>query len=204
MQGVDVLERWLETYQFRLLYVVVANRSSASFHRLSNLRVEGNQITLHRGSRYTLSIKHPSSFLIGAYENLIIPDALIVQTRLHIGPGTSHEFECEVTYLKKGSHVERFLSEQCFGKNEQFEYSDGRFVELIPFHATGVQPKYIVGQQVRVILNERNRTPREGSILGIHWHYKRGCYYYTLRENNRVLTKWYFDDDFELLSGKAT
>ena len=58
-------------------------------------------------------------------------------------------------------------------------------------------PRYAVGQAVRVILNERNTTPRRGTIRGIIWHAKDQRYNYYLVENGRKVSKRYFDDDLE-------
>jgi hypothetical protein len=58
-------------------------------------------------------------------------------------------------------------------------------------------PAFSVGQRVRVILNERNRTARVGTILGIMWHFKDGRYNYYLEEGGKKVSKRYFQEDLE-------
>ncbi len=60
-------------------------------------------------------------------------------------------------------------------------------------------PQFTLGQAVRVILNERNRTPHEGVIRQIVWHYKDGCYNFYLEERGKKISKRYFADDLESL-----
>jgi hypothetical protein len=62
---------------------------------------------------------------------------------------------------------------------------------------TDKPPAFSVGQQVRVILNERNRTPRTGSIRQIIWHYKDERYNYYLTVNGKSVSKRYFEEDLE-------
>ena len=62
------------------------------------------------------------------------------------------------------------------------------------------EPRFRVGQKVRVILNERNRTPREGTVDQVWWHYKLNRHMYFLRVPGktvptRAVSKRYFDDD---------
>jgi hypothetical protein len=56
-------------------------------------------------------------------------------------------------------------------------------------------PLYSVGQRVRVVLNEKNKTPHEGTIRVIIWHHKDQRYNYYLEENGRKVSKRYFDED---------
>lgn len=58
-------------------------------------------------------------------------------------------------------------------------------------------PKYAPGQRVRVRLNERNRTPHEGTIRAIVWHFKERRDYYYLEEGGKKISKRYRDDDLE-------
>ena len=60
-------------------------------------------------------------------------------------------------------------------------------------------PAFSVGQRVRVILNERNRTARTGTIRQIIWHYKDECYNYYLDVNGKKISKRYYEVDIELL-----
>ena len=59
------------------------------------------------------------------------------------------------------------------------------------------EPKFHQGQHVRVILNERNRTPHSGTIRQIIWHFKDQRYNYYLEEDGKNVTKRYFDSDLE-------
>ncbi len=58
-------------------------------------------------------------------------------------------------------------------------------------------PSFSVGQRVRVILNERNRTARVGAICQVIWHFKDKRYNYYLDVNGKRISKRYFDDDLE-------
>ncbi len=58
-------------------------------------------------------------------------------------------------------------------------------------------PVFSVGQRVRVVLNERNRTPHQGSIRQVIWHYKGGRYNYYLEEKGKAISKRYYEDDLE-------
>ena len=59
------------------------------------------------------------------------------------------------------------------------------------------EPKFHQGQHVRVILNERNRTPHSGTIRQIIWHFKDQRYNYYLEEDSKNVAKRYFDCDLE-------
>jgi hypothetical protein len=61
------------------------------------------------------------------------------------------------------------------------------------------EPIYPIGQRVRVVLNERNRTPHTGHIRQVVWHYKDGCYHYYLEENGKAISKRYSAGDLEPL-----
>jgi len=58
-------------------------------------------------------------------------------------------------------------------------------------------PKYPVGTVVRVLLNERNRTPRVGRVDRCIWHGLHARWMYWLREGTRKVYKRYTDDDLE-------
>ena len=58
-------------------------------------------------------------------------------------------------------------------------------------------PKFKIGRRVRVVLNERNRTPHEGTIREIIWHHKDAKYNYYLQEGGKKVSKRYFDEDLE-------
>lgn len=63
-----------------------------------------------------------------------------------------------------------------------------------------VTPAFYLGQRVRVILNERNKTPHTGTIREIIWHYKDQRFNFYLEENGRKVAKRYFEDDLEALT----
>jgi hypothetical protein len=58
-------------------------------------------------------------------------------------------------------------------------------------------PAYSLGQRVRVILNARNRTPREGTVREIVWHFKDRRYNYYLEEGGKKVSKRYLSEDLE-------
>ncbi len=60
-------------------------------------------------------------------------------------------------------------------------------------------PKLSIGQWVRVILNERNKTPRTGRIHYAAWHFKAETYHYFITVNGKPVSKRYLEEDFELL-----
>jgi hypothetical protein len=58
-------------------------------------------------------------------------------------------------------------------------------------------PKFAIGQRVRVVLNERNKTPHSGAVRRMVWHYKDQRYYFFLEEHGKMISKQYRDDDLE-------
>jgi hypothetical protein len=71
------------------------------------------------------------------------------------------------------------------------------FSQARPMSPTLPTPKFAHGQRVRVILNERNRTPHVGTVSGIEWHYKHQQHYYCLEEAGKKVSKRYGGDDLE-------
>jgi hypothetical protein len=59
------------------------------------------------------------------------------------------------------------------------------------------EPAFQIEQRVRVILNERNRTPHEGTVREIVWHHKDRRYNYYLEEAGKKVSKRYFEEDLE-------
>jgi hypothetical protein len=58
-------------------------------------------------------------------------------------------------------------------------------------------PMFCIGQHVRVILNDRSRTPHIGTVREIIWHVKDQRYNYYLEENGKKVSKRYFDSNLE-------
>lgn len=58
-------------------------------------------------------------------------------------------------------------------------------------------PRFNVGTLVRVVLNERNRTPHEGRVARVIWHHKLGCWMYFIEEHGKNIKKRYLGDDLE-------
>jgi hypothetical protein len=58
------------------------------------------------------------------------------------------------------------------------------------------EPTFRTGQRVRVILNDRNRTPHDGTIRKIIWHHKDQRFNYYL-EAGRKVAKRYFAEDLQ-------
>lgn len=59
------------------------------------------------------------------------------------------------------------------------------------------KPRFAVGQPVRVVVNERNKTAHRGTIREVIWHFKDRRYNYYLVENGKKVSKRYFDEDLE-------
>lgn len=64
------------------------------------------------------------------------------------------------------------------------------------------EPEFVQGQRVRVVLNERNRTPHEGTIRAAVWHYKLGRFHYYLLEGGRKVSKRYAAEDLQPVGRK--
>jgi hypothetical protein len=62
------------------------------------------------------------------------------------------------------------------------------------------QPTFVVGQRVRVVLNERNRTPHTGTIREIIRHFQQARYNYYLEEGGKKVSKRYCEEDLEPLA----
>jgi hypothetical protein len=58
-------------------------------------------------------------------------------------------------------------------------------------------PIFIVGQRVRVRVNDRNRTPHEGLVRDIIWHHKDARYNYYLQDGDKKVSKRYLAEDLE-------
>lgn len=63
-------------------------------------------------------------------------------------------------------------------------------------------PVFLVGQRVRVILKERNRTARIGIVQRVIWHFKDRRYNYYVAVNGKKVSKRYFDEDLEQVSSE--
>ena len=61
------------------------------------------------------------------------------------------------------------------------------------------RPAFSIRQMVSVIVNERNRTPRMGSVRDIVWHYKFSKYLYLLEVEGKAVSKRYFEEDLEAI-----
>lgn len=61
----------------------------------------------------------------------------------------------------------------------------------------GPEPEFAIGQRVRVVLNDRNRTPHEGTIRAAIWHHKQGRFHYYLLEAGRKVSKRYAAEDLQ-------
>lgn len=59
------------------------------------------------------------------------------------------------------------------------------------------EPVFAIGQRVRVILNDRNRTPHEGTIRAAIWHHKEAKFHYYLAEAGRKVSKRYAAEDLQ-------
>ena len=86
---------------------------------------------------------------------------------------------------------------------DRFVLFSSRFVEDVPKYQEEAvfpllpEPTFHLGQHVRVILKERNRTPHSGTIQRIIWHFKDQQYNYYLEEDGKNVAKRYFDSDLE-------
>jgi hypothetical protein len=59
------------------------------------------------------------------------------------------------------------------------------------------EAKFVVGQRVRVILGERNRTPHEGTVREIIWHFKEQRHNYYIEEGGKKVSKRYYEQDLQ-------
>jgi hypothetical protein len=59
------------------------------------------------------------------------------------------------------------------------------------------EPEFALGQRVRVVLNDRNRTPHEGTIRAAVWHHKQSRFHYYLLEDGRKVSKRYAAEDLQ-------
>jgi hypothetical protein len=59
------------------------------------------------------------------------------------------------------------------------------------------QPEFAIGQQVRVVLNDRNHTPHEGTIRAAVWHHKQRRFHYYILEGGRKVSKRYAAEDLQ-------
>jgi len=58
------------------------------------------------------------------------------------------------------------------------------------------EPTFHIGQRVRVVPNDHNRTAHRGTVRDHIWHYKDECWYYYLSgETGRKISKRYAAED---------
>ena len=57
--------------------------------------------------------------------------------------------------------------------------------------------KFVIGQRVRVRLNEHNHTPHDGTVRAIVWHHKDQQHNYYIEENGKKISKRYYEHDLE-------
>lgn len=58
------------------------------------------------------------------------------------------------------------------------------------------EPVLPIGQRVRVVLSERNRTAHRGTVRDRIWHDKDGCWYFYLQsDSGRKISKRYPAED---------
>jgi len=63
-----------------------------------------------------------------------------------------------------------------------------------------MKPELLVGQPVRVILNERNKTLHTGAIRQIIWHSKDQRFNYYIAVDGKKVSKRYFIEDLEAIA----
>ncbi|MEO1529201.1 MAG: hypothetical protein AAFX06_27590 [Planctomycetota bacterium] len=56
-------------------------------------------------------------------------------------------------------------------------------------------PEYQIDDRVSVIVNDRNKTARTGTIQGVVWHFKDSRYNYYLEVEGRSISKRYLAID---------
>jgi hypothetical protein len=56
-------------------------------------------------------------------------------------------------------------------------------------------PEFEIGDRVEVVLNQRNKTARVGSIVRRVWHFKNQQWLYFIRAGARRVSKRYFAED---------
>lgn len=78
-----------------------------------------------------------------------------------------------------------------------FEDHAAQGAEVLSTDKDPERPRFKVGSQVRVIQNERNRTPREGVVVRHIWHHKFKCWTYFIEEGGKKVKKRYLGEDLE-------
>jgi hypothetical protein len=61
-----------------------------------------------------------------------------------------------------------------------------------------LESAFKAGQEVKVVRNEWNHTPRSGRIQEVIYHYKAQRYYYHIESGGKRIKKRYFTEDLEL------
>lgn len=78
-----------------------------------------------------------------------------------------------------------------------FEEHGAQGAEALSTDKDPGRPRFEVGAHVRVIQNERNRTPHEGVVTRHVWHHKFACWTYFIEERGRKIKKRYLGEDLE-------
>jgi len=68
-------------------------------------------------------------------------------------------------------------------------------IERTPRDSDQERPRFQIGEHVRVVLNEHNRTPRAGTISRAVWHFKYSCWHYFLTVDGAAVSKRYVAED---------
>lgn len=102
--------------------------------------------------------------------------------------GTVHDRSCARSVLHSALEADQ-LSDQA------------RAAVLSPGGAEIPAPAFYEGQQVQVVLNDRNRTPRCGAVRDKVWHHKDQQWYFFLRDDSgRKIGKRYSAADLQARS----
>ena len=64
-------------------------------------------------------------------------------------------------------------------------------------------PEFALGRGVKVVVNDRNRTPHAGIVRACIWHFKLDRWTYYLEEDGRKIHKRYFAADLSPVDGSA-
>ena len=83
----------------------------------------------------------------------------------------------------------------------QYKIDNGKALAMLPkanyeldikrIRELQAPPRFVYGEKV----SPCNHPDMVGVIVGINWHFKRACCFYTISVNEKIRKKRYFDDD---------
>ncbi len=132
-----ILRQWFERHRGKYLDVIIAGRTFGGRHGESpqaprECEFENGELLIQFSTTERLTVFAPSDFMLGKYDQLIVPCAARAVFGWHYyGRDATPENWCEEAYELDNGTVRLTRTGPLNPGTESFEYGDDRFVELL-------------------------------------------------------------------------